>query len=63
MICFMDSWSVAHSFSFLNEIRVIFFFELEIRLIPIMLELDVVPERSLGCEQWEFILGKFQRLS
>ncbi|XP_063218330.1 PHAF1 protein CG7083 isoform X2 [Bacillus rossius redtenbacheri] len=22
-----------------------------------MLELDVVPERSLGCEQWEFILG------
>lgn len=23
----------------------------------IMLELDVVPERSLGCEQWEFILG------
>lgn len=24
-----------------------------------MLELEVVPERSLGCEQWEFILGKF----
>lgn len=23
-----------------------------------MLELEVVPERSLGCEQWEFILGK-----
>ncbi|XP_017880700.1 UPF0183 protein CG7083 isoform X2 [Ceratina calcarata] len=22
-----------------------------------MLELEVVPERSLGCEQWEFILG------
>ncbi len=24
-----------------------------------MLELDVVPERSLGCEQWEFILGMY----
>lgn len=24
-----------------------------------MLELDVVPERSLGCEQWEFILGLY----
>lgn len=23
-----------------------------------MLELEVVPERSIGCEQWEFILGK-----
>lgn len=23
-----------------------------------MLELEVVPERSLGCEHWEFILGK-----
>jgi len=22
-----------------------------------MLELEVVPERSLGCESWEFILG------
>lgn len=22
-----------------------------------MLELDVMPERSIGCEQWEFILG------
>lgn len=26
----------------------------------IMLELDVVPERSLGCEQWEFILGMYR---
>lgn len=25
-----------------------------------MLELEVVPERSLGCEQWEFILGKWR---
>lgn len=24
-----------------------------------MLELEVMPERSLGCDQWEFILGKF----
>mgnify|MGYP000116709704 FL=1 len=24
-----------------------------------MLDLEVVPERSLGNEQWEFILGKF----
>lgn len=23
-----------------------------------MLELEVIPERSLGCDQWEFILGK-----
>lgn len=23
-----------------------------------MLTLDVVPERSLGCEQWEFVLGE-----
>lgn len=23
-----------------------------------MLSLEVVPERSLGCEQWEFVLGK-----
>lgn len=23
-----------------------------------MLELEVVPERSLGCEHWEFILGR-----
>lgn len=23
-----------------------------------MLDLEVVPERSLGCEHWEFILGK-----
>ncbi|KAK9511261.1 hypothetical protein O3M35_005849 [Rhynocoris fuscipes] len=22
-----------------------------------MLELEVMPERSLGCDQWEFILG------
>lgn len=25
-----------------------------------MLELEVVPERSLGSEQWEFILGKWR---
>lgn len=24
-----------------------------------MLELEVVPERLLGCEQWEFILGGY----
>jgi hypothetical protein len=24
-----------------------------------MLDLEVVPERSLGNEQWEFVLGKF----
>lgn len=24
-----------------------------------MLTLEVVPERSLGCEQWEFILGGY----
>jgi hypothetical protein len=24
-----------------------------------MLTLNVVPERSLGCEQWEFIVGGF----
>lgn len=24
-----------------------------------MLDLEIVPERSLGCEQWEFILGEF----
>lgn len=24
-----------------------------------MLTLEVVPERSLGCEQWEFIVGGF----
>lgn len=24
----------------------------------IMLDLEVVPERSLGNEQWEFVLGK-----
>lgn len=24
-----------------------------------MLDLEIVPERSLGCEQWEFVLGKF----
>ena len=35
-------------------------FGLKIRLIPIMLELEIVPERSLGCDQWEFILGKLQ---
>lgn len=23
-----------------------------------MLELEIVPERSIGCEQWEFILGE-----
>jgi hypothetical protein len=23
-----------------------------------MLDLEVIPERSLGCEHWEFILGK-----
>lgn len=23
-----------------------------------MLDLEIVPERSLGCEQWEFILGE-----
>lgn len=28
-----------------------------------MLELEVVPERSLGCDQWEFILGKLLSLS
>lgn len=28
-----------------------------------MLELEVVPERSLGCEQWEFILGESLHLS
>lgn len=22
-----------------------------------MLALEVVPERSLGCEQWEFVVG------
>lgn len=22
-----------------------------------MLDLEIVPERSLGCEQWEFVLG------
>jgi hypothetical protein len=27
-----------------------------------MLELEVVPERSLGCENWEFILGKQKSL-
>ena len=26
-----------------------------------MLDLDVVPERSLGNEQWEFVLGKRQK--
>lgn len=26
-----------------------------------MLDLEVVPERSLGNEQWEFILGELQR--
>ena len=26
---------------------------------PGMLDLEVVPERSLGNEQWEFILGKY----
>lgn len=25
-----------------------------------MLDLEVVPERSLGNEQWEFILGELQ---
>ena len=24
-----------------------------------MLDLEVIPERSLGCEHWEFILGRF----
>lgn len=24
-----------------------------------MLDLEVVPERSLGNEQWEFVLGKY----
>ncbi|KYN00726.1 hypothetical protein ALC62_08408 [Cyphomyrmex costatus] len=28
-----------------------------------MLELEVVPEKSLGCEQWEFILGKCMHFS
>lgn len=23
-----------------------------------MLDLEIVPERSLGCEQWEFVLGR-----
>lgn len=26
-----------------------------------MLDLEVRPERSLGCDQWEFILGKYWR--
>lgn len=24
-----------------------------------MLELEIVPERSVGCEQWEFVLGEY----
>lgn len=24
-----------------------------------LLELEIVPERSLGCDSWEFILGKY----
>lgn len=25
-----------------------------------MLDLEVVPERSLGCDNWEFILGNYR---
>lgn len=24
-----------------------------------MLDLEVIPERSLGCDNWEFVLGEF----
>jgi hypothetical protein len=27
-----------------------------------MLDLEVVPERSLGNEEWEFVLGKLDKL-
>lgn len=27
-----------------------------------MLDLEIVPERSLGCEAWEFVLGKSPRM-
>lgn len=26
-----------------------------------MLDLEVIPERSLGCDNWEFILGKYKQ--